>query len=305
MTTLVKYPVDSKRELFVLPASVEDFSDYPFVFIDLGLGIYYDYDLPVDSETFSDLYKKPEYLTVHVDSTDAFAPDSFSYVFSGPAHVCIGDATKAEIKEFNDYFDEVIAEMEAEWQEYEQELTPGTMEYYAAKAEIFGMIALVSNGIDCENDHTRLHKYAEVVEVIENDCTTDGYTAYECVCGYEFKDTMVAPGHKYSHTETKVICTTNGYTTHVCSVCNDTYTDSVIKAEGHKYESVVTEPTCTKKGYTTHICSVCDDTYTDAETAATGHSHSGKVTKAPTCEMSRTETFTCHCGNSYTNVIKA
>ncbi len=35
---------------------------------------------------------------------------------------------------------------------------------------------------------------------------------------------------------------------------------------GHKYESVVTEPTYTEQGYTTHTCSVCGDSYVDSYT---------------------------------------
>ena len=41
----------------------------------------------------------------------------------------------------------------------------------------------------------------------------------------------------------------------------------------HNYSSVVTLPTCTEKGYTTHSCSLCSDTYTDTETDALGHDY--------------------------------
>ena len=43
----------------------------------------------------------------------------------------------------------------------------------------------------------------------------------------------------------------------------------------HEYESVVTAPTCAVDGYTTHTCSKCGDSYTDSKVAATGHSVSG------------------------------
>ena len=42
----------------------------------------------------------------------------------------------------------------------------------------------------------------------------------------------------------------------------------------HSYNSVVTAPTCTVDGYTTHTCSVCGDSYTDSETSALGCSYS-------------------------------
>ena len=38
----------------------------------------------------------------------------------------------------------------------------------------------------------------------------------------------------------------------------------------HSYTSVITPPQCTAEGYTTHTCSLCGDSYTDSETAATG-----------------------------------
>lgn len=38
----------------------------------------------------------------------------------------------------------------------------------------------------------------------------------------------------------------------------------------HSYTSVITPPQCNTAGYTTHTCSLCGDSYTDSETAATG-----------------------------------
>ena len=53
----------------------------------------------------------------------------------------------------------------------------------------------------------------------------------------------------------------------ICTVCGEV----LISKLGHDYESVVTDPTCTEQGYTTHTCSRCDDTYTDSEVEAKGH----------------------------------
>ncbi|MBQ3215333.1 MAG: hypothetical protein IJB11_04355, partial [Oscillospiraceae bacterium] len=39
----------------------------------------------------------------------------------------------------------------------------------------------------------------------------------------------------------------------------------------HNYQEVVTAPTCTGDGFTTHTCSKCGDSYTDSTVAATGH----------------------------------
>ena len=83
--------------------------------------------------------------------------------------------------------------------------------------------------------------------------------------------------HDYISVVTDPTCTAEGYTTHTCSVCGDTYTDDKIAALGHKYVSVVTDPTCTVDGYTTYTCSVCGDDYTADPVPATGHKY-GEVT---------------------------
>lgn len=41
----------------------------------------------------------------------------------------------------------------------------------------------------------------------------------------------------------------------------------------HSYSREVTHPTCTTDGYTTHICSVCGDTFVDDEIRAPGHNY--------------------------------
>lgn len=47
--------------------------------------------------------------------------------------------------------------------------------------------------------------------------------------------------------------------------------DAPIPAAGHSYNSVVTAPTCTQNGYTTHTCSVCGESYTDTPVNPLGH----------------------------------
>ena len=45
----------------------------------------------------------------------------------------------------------------------------------------------------------------------------------------------------------------------------------------HAYTSQVTAPTTTAQGYTTHTCSICDDTYTDDVIDALGHTEEEQV----------------------------
>ena len=171
-------------------------------------------------------------------------------------------------------------------------------------------------------------------------CTTDGYTTHTCTaCGDSYTDSDKpatghswtaasctdpaackncgitngsALGHSYESVVTDPTCTTDGYTTHTCAVCGDSYRDNVITAPGHKwiaatcttaktcsvcgmteggipghsYNSVVTAPTCTEGGYTVHTCAVCGDSYTDSQTDATGHSWAEATCTAPkTCQV--------------------
>ncbi len=57
-----------------------------------------------------------------------------------------------------------------------------------------------------------------------------------------------------------------------CATCNEEISreEITIEALGHTYTSVVTPPTATAQGYTTHTCSRCGDSYVDSYTDPTG-----------------------------------
>ena len=71
------------------------------------------------------------------------------------------------------------------------------------------------------------------------------------------------------------------------------YFDVTIAKTAHNYTATVTAPSCTTQGYTTHICSDCGDSYKDTYTAALGHNYSYKVTNAPTTSATGALTGTC------------
>ena len=104
-------------------------------------------------------------------------------------------------------------------------------------------------------------------------------------------------------------CTQNGLTEGVkCSICGEILVEqTVVPAKGHSYKDTVTKPTCTEQGYTTHICSVCGDSYIDSYVNAAGHSYDEwKVTKAATCEVKGTERRNCkNCDHYETRDIAA
>ena len=71
-------------------------------------------------------------------------------------------------------------------------------------------------------------------------------------------------------------CTQN----QICTVCNRT----LAQRTGHTYTHTVTAPTCTEQGYTTHTCSNCGDTYKDTYTDAKGHTLITLGAVAATCQ---------------------
>ena len=75
----------------------------------------------------------------------------------------------------------------------------------------------------------------------------------------------------------------------------------------HSYVSTVTPPTCTEDGYTTHVCSVCNDTYVDTTVLKLGHKEGAPVTenvKDATCEKDGSYDVVVYCTVCKTVVSK-
>ena len=133
-------------------------------------------------------------------------------------------------------------------------------------------------------------------------CTQDGTMTAKCDKCSE-TNTIPAPGsklgHDYAQTVTPPTCVSGGYTTFVCTRCNDTYVGNYVDAIGHSYNNVVTPPTCTAGGYTTHTCVRGDHTYVDSQTSPLGHSYTATVVAATTTSQGYT-VYTCtRCGVNY------
>lgn len=133
-------------------------------------------------------------------------------------------------------------------------------------------------------------------------CTQDGTMTAKCDKCSE-TNTIPAPGsklgHDYAQTVTPATCVSGGYTTYVCTRCNDTYVGNYVDAIGHSYNDVVTPPTCTAGGYTTHTCVRGDHTYVDSQTSPLGHSYTATVVAATTTSQGYT-VYTCtRCGVNY------
>ena len=78
------------------------------------------------------------------------------------------------------------------------------------------------------------------------------------------------------------------------------FAEATCAFNGHSYTETVTAPTCTEDGFTTHTCGRCGDTYTDGETAKTGHVWGSWQTITPaTCTTTGMEQRVCGNDNSH------
>ena len=125
------------------------------------------------------------------------------------------------------------------------------------------------------------------------------------------------PQHDYQATVTKPTCTEAGYTTYICSICGDRYTDTPVAALGHNMtEHAVVAATCTEEGNSAYwSCSRCGKYFSDAQgnteiaanswvTSALGHSW-GAPAWSWTGTTSATATFTCSRDSSHTDTKTA
>ena len=152
------------------------------------------------------------------------------------------------------------------------------------------------------------HDYGSWYTVKASTCLETGIKRRDCVsCGAYETGIIEAKGHNYVAAVTSPTCIEQGYTTHVCSRCADTYIDSYVDARGHNYVATVTEPTCTERGYTTQTCSACGDSYIENYTDAHGHTYGAwRISKNATCTESGLRYKTCMiCGYRYNEAIPA
>ena len=150
------------------------------------------------------------------------------------------------------------------------------------------------------NSDTPEHAHSYQSTVTPPTCNDEGYTTHTCLeCGDTYvSDRVSANGHSYAESTVAPTCTNEGYTTYTCSVCEFSYIANQIDALGHNYQEIVTNPTCENHGYTTYVCSNCGDSYVE-DIVSSGHGYTTVVT-SPTCTSEGYTTYTCNsCGDSY------
>ena len=133
-------------------------------------------------------------------------------------------------------------------------------------------------------------------------CTEAGWEAYDTCsrCDYTTYKEIPATGHSYTSVVTDPTCTEQGYTTHTCSRCDDSYVDSYVEALGHDLgEWAETEAaTCTEKGAEKRVCSRCD-MFETREIDALGHTEVVDAAVPATCtEAGKTEGKHCSVCNT-------
>ena len=138
-------------------------------------------------------------------------------------------------------------------------------------------------------------------------CTAPGITAgsycSECYANIEPQEIIPALGHNYTAVVTAPTCTTDGYTTHTCTRCGDSYTDSKVSAKGHTPTVLpAILATCTDLGKTEGSkCSVCGEILVKQNTVAPlGHTEIAIPAKEATCtEAGLTAGTRCEvCGDT-------
>ncbi len=92
-------------------------------------------------------------------------------------------------------------------------------------------------------------------------------------CGETYMQTLAQKDHRYTSEITAPTCTETGFTTHSCRTCDSVYKDSYKNATGHSYVATVVEPDCETMtdGYTKHVCSVCEHRGEDTDIVKAAH----------------------------------
>ena len=91
----------------------------------------------------------------------------------------------------------------------------------------------------------------------------EGYE-YCTKCSYSTYAELPATGHEFVWVDAQEpTCTQPGWEGYeYCTKCGES-TYAELPAAGHDYAASVTAPTCTEQGYTTHTCAACGDSFVD------------------------------------------
>lgn len=161
---------------------------------------------------------------------------------------------------------------------------------------------------EVRNDAATGHNWGDWKVITEVSCTVAGREQRECsVCGDKESHITNATGHSYESVVTDPTCEEQGYTTHTCPDCGDSYVDTYVEKLGHDWEDVgapTVEATCTTTGMQHQECTRCDATQ-DAVVEALGHDWTEKnIIKDATCTEDGLMAAKCgRCGEQQNEII--
>ncbi len=152
------------------------------------------------------------------------------------------------------------------------------------------------------------HNLGAVIPGKAATCEEPGYKDYqECEnegCPYSTWEEIPVADHAWESVVTLPTCTTEGYTTHTCGACEESFKDSFKPALGHAtYKSDETPATCTEPGEIIYSCFRCEYYY-GVNTAPLGHDWGEWTVTVPAdCLHKETEVRSCKrgCGATETN----
>ncbi|MBR3431828.1 MAG: DUF4214 domain-containing protein [Clostridia bacterium] len=156
--------------------------------------------------------------------------------------------------------------------------------------------------------HDDQHFYEKTDETPPT-CTEWGSRTFTCtVCGDSYTESLWPLEHNYQITASaEPTAAEDGYRVYTCTRCGDSYTETIPKvAHEHNYTlTAETEATCTEAGSKTYTCTVCGDTYSES-TPALGHDYDTLYYREPMVNLDGYRYVVCRrCGQSDTIVIPA
>lgn len=168
-------------------------------------------------------------------------------------------------------------------------------------AGVVGIGISVANSFEKDDaTQGHIHKYEDVVVEATCTADGYSVKECACGKSLGEKTVIKATGHSYGDwiTDKAATCTESGSKHKECANC-DKRIDEVIATTGHNYANTVTAPTCTAQGYTTHTCKACEDSYVDSYVTATGHTYGDWIIdKAATCTEAGSKHKKCaSCGD--------
>ena len=99
------------------------------------------------------------------------------------------------------------------------------------------------------------------------------------IASLTIENAIICDAHTFTDTTFAPTCSSEGYTSHVCTNCGYSYTDSVVEPLEHTFTETIVAPTCSSEGYTSHVCTNCGYSYTDSAVEPLAHTPG----TAPTC----------------------